>query len=130
MDVLDEPEVFERHRASYCTLRVVECAVHPEAQSIATCAVCDKALCAKCAAYDVDGGTCCDACGRAEDDRGRALGSALLFFVGFGYLASLAVSYLVFKAQPFVGGIAAIAAIAVGRALQLWLRPPAVTRRT
>ncbi len=108
----------------------MECAAHPDAESIATCAICEKALCAKCAAYDVDGRTCCEACGRAEEDRGRSLGSAVLLVVGFGYLATLALSYLVFKARPFVGGIAAIAAIAVGRALQVVLRPPAVTRRT
>lgn len=108
----------------------MQCAAHPEAESIATCGVCAKAMCSRCAAYDVDGRACCETCGRAEEERGRSLGSALLAVVGFGYLATLAVSYLVFHAQPFVGGIAAIAAIALGRAAQVYLRPPAVTRRT
>ena len=46
-----------------------------------------------------------------------------------GYLATLALGVLAFRAKPFVGGIAAIVAIALGRALQMVLRPPDVKRR-
>jgi hypothetical protein len=116
--------------ARYCTLGVVECAVHAEAPSVGTCAICEKPMCSRCAAYDVDGRVCCETCGLAEEDRGRAVGTALLASVGVGYLATLALGLLVFHARAFIGGIAAIAAIGIGRILQTVLRPPAVTRRT
>jgi predicted nucleic acid-binding Zn ribbon protein len=105
------------------------CATHPDALAEGTCAVCARAVCATCAAYDVDGRVCCEACGRAEEDRSRSLGSTLLAFVGVGYLATLAVGVAIFHARPFVGGIAAIAAIALGRVLQIVIRPPVVIRR-
>jgi hypothetical protein len=107
----------------------VECAEHPEALAVATCAGCERALCARCAAYDVDSDVCCERCGRDAEDRSRAIGLALLGFVGVGYLASLAVAVLVFHTRPFIGGIAAIAAIGSGRVLQMVLRPPVVSRR-
>lgn len=88
-----------------------------------------KSSCEPCLAYDVDGSAACASCGPREDDRSRALGSALLTFVSVGYLAALAVGYLVFRARPFVGGLAAVVAIALGRALQMYVRPPIVTRR-
>jgi hypothetical protein len=50
-------------------------------------------------------------------------------FVGVAYLATLAVAYLVFRARPFVGGLAAVVAITLGRALQIVLHIPNVTRR-
>lgn len=86
-------------------------------------------MCATCAVYEVDGAACCERCGRAEQDRSHALGSALVAFVGVGYLATLALGILVFHAKPFVGGIAAIVAIALGRGLQVFLRPAIVVRR-
>jgi hypothetical protein len=57
-----------------------------------------------------------------EDERSRAWGSFLLAFVGMSYLATLAVSYAVFRGRPFVGGLAAVVAIACGRALQIFMR--------
>jgi hypothetical protein len=89
-----------------------------------------KAACERCLVYDVDGSTACESCAALEDDKSRAIGSAMLAFVSAAYLATLAVGYLVFRARPFVGGLAAVIAIAVGRALQTYLRPPVVTRRS
>jgi hypothetical protein len=86
-------------------------------------------MCSSCATYDVDDRVCCETCGRREEDRSRSIGSALLGFVGVGYLATLAICVVIFKARPYVGGIAAIAAIAFGRVLQIVLRPPVVSRR-
>jgi hypothetical protein len=91
--------------------------------------VCKKSGCEHCLPYEVDGSEACETCGVAEDDRSRALGSALLAFVGAGYLATLALGYIFFRARPFVGGLAAVVAIALGRMLQVYLRPPIVTRR-
>jgi hypothetical protein len=91
--------------------------------------VCRRAVCARCAAYDVDGCVCCEACGRAEEERSRSVGSALLGFVGVGYLLALALGLLVFHAKPYIGGIAAVAAIVLGRVLQIVFRPSTVTRR-
>jgi hypothetical protein len=65
---------------------------------------------------------------REEDS--HALSSGLLAFVGVGYLATLAIGIVLFKARPFVGGLAAIVAIAFGRALQLVVKAPVVTRRS
>jgi hypothetical protein len=59
----------------------------------------------------------------------RELGSGLIALLGVGYLAALALGVVFFKAQPFVGGLATIAAIALGRALPLVLPLPVVTRR-
>jgi hypothetical protein len=107
----------------------VKCAAHDDADAEGTCAVCRRAVCARCAAYDIDGCVCCEACGRAEEERSRSLGSALLGFVGVGYLLALALGLLVFHAKPYIGGIAAVAAIVLGRVLQIVFRPSTVTRR-
>jgi hypothetical protein len=79
--------------------------------------------------HDVAGLAVCESCGREEEARGRALGSALLTFVGVGYLLALSVGYVVFHARPFVGGLAAVLAIGLGRTLQLFAEPAVVTRR-
>lgn len=110
-------------------LGTLDCAAHPGTPATQTCVVCKKACCNRCASWDVDGRAACEACGAASDERSRALGSALLAFVAVGYLAALAIGYLVFRGRPFVGGLAAVVAIALGRALQIYLRPPIVTRR-
>jgi hypothetical protein len=107
----------------------VRCAVHTEADADDTCAVCGRGMCDACTAYLVDGHPSCAACGDREGERSRALGAAQLALVGVGYLATLAVSIVLFRPRPFVGGLAAVVAIALGRALQLWLRPPVVVRR-
>lgn len=91
--------------------------------------MCGKAGCDRCLVFDVDGGGACAACAASQDDRSRALGSALLAFVGVGYLATLAIGYLLFRGRPFVGGLAAVVSIGLGRALQIYLKPPVVTRR-
>jgi len=107
----------------------VDCATHEGTTAETSCAVCHRALCADCVAYDVNDEPTCERCGRLEEDRSRSLGSTLLVLTGLGYLVVLAIGFVVFRARPFIGGIAAIAAIALGRALQLALKPPVVIRR-
>ncbi len=107
----------------------VDCATHEGTPAEASCAVCHRALCEACIAYDVNDEPTCERCGRQEEDRGKSLGSTLLVLTGLGYLVVLAIGVKAFHARPFVGGIAAIAAIALGRALQLALKPPVVIRR-
>ncbi len=106
----------------------MQCAVHADVETERTCADCGKAICDACAVFEIDGRAACEACGKREDDKSREIGTALLGFIGVGYLATLAVCVLLFKPRPFVGGLAAVVAIAVGRALQIWLRPRAVRR--
>jgi hypothetical protein len=107
----------------------VDCATHEGEAAEASCAVCARPLCGACIAYDVDGRPTCEACGRAEEDRGKSVGTTLLALTAVGYLATLALGLLAFRARPFVGGVAAIVGIAIGRALQLILKPPVVVRR-
>jgi hypothetical protein len=57
------------------------------------------------------------------------LSSGLLALVAVGYLATLALGTVLFKARPMVGGFAAIVAIGLGRGLQLLVKTPAVARR-
>ena len=49
--------------------------------------------------------------------------------MGAGYLGALAVGFLIFHARPLIGGIAAIVAIALGRALTVLVKRPALQRR-
>jgi len=105
------------------------CAAHPEIEARGPCAVCFKNLCDACATYELDGASCCERCGRAKEDEGNALSSGLLALIGVGYLATLAVGVVIFKARPVVGGLAAIVAIALGRLMQLLVKTPVVTRR-
>jgi hypothetical protein len=107
----------------------VECAAHPTRNAVGPCASCKKSLCDGCASFELDGEWCCEICGVRQENDARELGSGLLALVGVGYLATLAVGILIFKARPFVGGLAAIVAIGLGRALQMLVRAPAVTRR-
>jgi hypothetical protein len=107
----------------------VECAAHPEVTSKHACGSCELAICDACATYEIDGQVSCDACGRREDDKSRALGSTLLALVGVGYLATLALGVALFKPRPFVGGLAAVVSIALGRTLQMVMRPRAVQKR-
>jgi hypothetical protein len=107
----------------------VKCAAHPTTRAIGACTVCKTAVCPTCATYDLDGSVCCETCGVIEEERSRSIGAALLAFVGVGYLASLALCVAIFHARPFIGGIAAIVAIALGRVLQIVLKPRVVTRR-
>lgn len=80
--------------------------------------------------YDVDGNVECEACSAAVEERRRWLGAAVLAWIGVGYLAALAVAVLVFHKRPFVGGLAAIVALGLGRALQSYVHPPVISRRT
>lgn len=106
-----------------------ECATHAGVTAVSRCATCGKGICTQCAAYDVDDAMTCEPCGRSEEDRARGIGLSLTGLVGAGYLATLALGVVVFKSKPFIGGIAAIVAIVLGRVLQLVLRPPSVRRR-
>lgn len=105
-----------------------DCAVHAGTPASSSCASCGKPACERCLAWAVDGRPVCDACGPEASERNRNLGSALLVLVGVAYLAALAGLWLVFRSRPIVGGLAAISAIVVGRALQAYLGPRAVTR--
>jgi hypothetical protein len=111
----------------------MQCAAHPDVEARGPCAVCKKNLCDACATYELDGSpspsSCCEACGRTQEDDNNALSSGLLALVGVGYLATLAIGIVLFKPRPFVGGLAAIVAIALGRALQLLVKPTTVSRR-
>ena len=107
----------------------MHCAAHPEIDARGPCAVCFKNLCDRCAAFELDGAPCCERCGRAREADSNGLGSGLLALVGVGYLATLSLGIVVFKARPFVGGLAAVVAIALGRAMQLLVKPAVVSRR-
>jgi len=111
-------------------LAVVECAAHPGAlASAGACAVCSKGMCEACAGFEIDGKACCADCAREVEAQARDVGSGMLALVGVGYLLTLAVGFAIWKGRPFIGGLAAVVAIALGRALQLVLKAPAVTRR-
>ncbi len=115
------------------------CAAHSEVEARGSCAVCFKSLCDACATYELEivsetrvsetRACCCERCGRMKEDDESALRSGLLAMIGVGYLATLAVGIVVFKARPFVGGLAAIVAIALGRLMQLLVKVPVATRR-
>jgi hypothetical protein len=100
----------------------VECAAHPDRNAVGPCASCDKQLCDACATFESDGAWCCEPCGRRQEDDARELGSGLLALVGVGYLATVALGIVLFKARPFVGVLAAIVAIGLGRTLQMLVR--------
>ncbi|HVJ93028.1 MAG TPA: hypothetical protein VM580_24670 [Labilithrix sp.] len=106
------------------------CAAHPETPCTTSCSICKKAACERCLTYEVEDAIACRTCGAAEGDRGRALGSAMLALVGVGYLATLALGYVFFRGRPFVGGLAAVVALALGRALHTYLKLPMVSRRS
>lgn len=107
----------------------MQCATHTETEARGACAVCFKNLCDACATYELDAALCCERCGRAKEDDRNALSSGLLALIGVGYLATLAIGIVVFKPRPFVGGLAAIVAIALGRALQMLVKGADVSRR-
>jgi hypothetical protein len=100
----------------------VECVAHAGTPATEVCDKCQKPRCEACLTYEIDGNSVCTECGEAEQDRGRGFGTAILGIVSVGYLATLAIGYLVFKAKPFVGGLAAVVAIVLGRALQMLVR--------
>jgi hypothetical protein len=108
----------------------MDCAAHPGTEASGPCAVCFQNLCDACAAFERDGGPCCERCGRAAEEEQNALSSGLLALIAVGYLATLVLGTVLLKARPIVGGLAAVVAIALGRALQILVKAPAVSRRT
>jgi hypothetical protein len=111
----------------------MHCAVHPEIEACGPCAVCFKNLCDACATFDLESkgsrSPCCERCGRSQENDSDALSSGLLALIAVGYLAALAIGVSVFKAQPFVGGLAAVVAIGLGRAMQMLVKTPTAMRR-
>ncbi len=108
---------------------VTHCAAHPEVQARGPCAICFKNLCDACASFERDGSPCCERCGRMKERERNDLTSGLLALVAVGYLATLALTVVLLKARPITGGLAAVVAIALGRALQLVVHSPTVSRR-
>jgi hypothetical protein len=108
----------------------VHCAVHPEVEADRQCTVCKREMCEACATFEVDGHAACDACGKKELATSHGIATALFACVGVGYLATIAIAIAIAPPRPYHGGLAAVVAILLGRTLQLWLRPRAVTRRT
>lgn len=107
----------------------MECAAHAGTPVASSCSSCQKSFCDACLSWEVDGKPTCAECGAREDDRSRSIGATMLALVGVGYLATVAIGYLLFKARPYVGGIAAVVAIMLGRLLQMYLPVPVVRRR-
>ena len=105
------------------------CAVHPETEARGPCAVCFKNLCDACATWELEAAPCCERCGKQRDEDSQSLNAGLLAMIGVGYLATLAIGIVVFRVRPFVGGLAAVVAIALGRAMQVLVKAPSVTRR-
>ena len=107
----------------------MQCAAHPDIEAKEACSACQKSFCQDCLGCEVDGRVACEKCGREVEERGSALGSSVLAFVAAGYLAALAVGVLLFHGRAFIGGLAAVIAIAVGRGLSVFVKLPVVTRR-
>ena len=105
------------------------CAAHPEVEARGPCAFCFKNLCDACASYEHDGSPCCERCGHIKEEERNDLSSGLLALVAVGYLATLAVGSVFMNARPITGGLAAVVAIALGRAMQLLVHAPTVARR-
>lgn len=108
----------------------MECAAHAGTPATRSCSFCKSARCERCLTWEVDGGLACEDCGANEEARGRTAFSALLGLASAGYLAALAVSVMVFHARPFVGGFAALVAIALWRILPSLIPLPEARRRT
>jgi hypothetical protein len=105
-----------------------DCNAHPGAGT-AICGGCRRPTCTRCLTDSIDDVDVCTSCARAAEADSDALGAAGVGFVGVGYLLTLALSYRIFHARPFLGGLAAIVAIALGRVLQTFFRPKSVIRR-
>jgi hypothetical protein len=86
-------------------------------------------MCEACATYDIDGHAACAECGCREAETSRSIATALFACVGVGYLTTLAIAVSLSPPRPWHGGIAAVVALLLGRALQFWLKPRTVTRR-
>ena len=108
----------------------VQCAEHPDVDTDRACSACNKPICDTCAVYEIDDRVACESCGREAYARSRATGLSLFAVIAVGYLATLAVCVVVFRPRPWVGGLAAVVSIAIGRVLQLVLRPSVVNVRT
>jgi hypothetical protein len=107
----------------------MDCGAHPGTEASGPCVLCFKNLCEVCATFERAGEVCCERCGHAAEEQQNALSSGLLALIAVAYLATLVVGTALFNAKPLVGGLAAVVAIALGRALQLLVRSPSVSRR-
>lgn len=110
-------------------MTAVHCAVHPDVEAECACATCKREMCEACASFEIDGHVACAECGKREMAASRGTATALFACVGVGYLATLAIAVSLWPPRPYHGGLAAVVAILLGRALQVWLRPRSVTRR-
>ena len=108
---------------------MMHCTAHPETEARGPCAVCKKNLCDACATFERDERPYCERCGHDAEEQRNELSSGLLALVAVGYLAALVLGTVLFRARPFVGGLAAVVAIGLGRALQILVKTPAVARR-
>lgn len=107
----------------------MHCTEHPDVPTKLSCSACTKAICEACATHDVDGSPTCASCAHAAEERNDLLGGALVAVMGFAYLAVLALGVVAMRGRPMVGGFAAVAAIVVGRTLQVTLKLPRVVVR-
>jgi len=104
----------------------MRCTTHPEASADAACVCCGSAFCEACLVFDADDeGRACASCGARQSE----LGAALLGFVAVAFLAMVALGYLILRANPLVGALSAIVAIAFGRLLHRALRLRTLSRR-
>ncbi len=85
---------------------------------------------AEAATHDVDGRAVCTSCASDAAERSDAFASAIPVLVGVGYLAAIAIGYLVLRARPIVGALAAVVALVFARLLQHTVRPAVVTPRS
>ena len=56
--------------------------------------------------------------------RTRTFGASVPILASIAYLVALSIGYVALKGRPIVGGLAAVAALFVGRALQIFVFRP------
>lgn len=76
------------------------------------------------ATHSVGGAAACDGCVEAAKERTRLFGASLPLLASIAYLLALAIGYFALKGRPIVGGLAAVAALFVGRGLQILVFRP------
>ncbi|MBX3228175.1 MAG: hypothetical protein KIT84_26880 [Labilithrix sp.] len=82
------------------------------------------------ATHSIGDSPACEGCAEAAEARAKAVAPALPLLVSIAYLAVLAIGYVMLRGRPIVGGIAAVAALFVGRGLQLFFLRPVAPLRT
>ena len=60
----------------------------------------------------------------AARERVKTFGASLPILASIAYLLALSLGYFALKGRPIVGGLAAVAALFVGRALQIFVFRP------